>query len=59
MYKVAQARINFTRIINIFPKCLRESHLHMIFWRLNPFNAATKVKTNITEKLILFGLTFA
>ena len=59
MYKIAQARINFTRIINIFPKCLRESHLHMIFGRLNPFNAATKVKINITEKLILFGLTFA
>ena len=59
VYKIARARINFTRIINIFPKCLRESHLHMIFGRWNPFNATTKVKTNITEKLILFGLTFA
>ena len=59
MYKIVRVRINFMRIINVFPKCLRESHLHMIFGRLNPFNAATKVKTNITEKLILFGLTFA
>ena len=50
VYEIAWARINFTRIINVFPKCLRESHSHTISARLSPFNAAIKVKTNIADQ---------